>query len=389
MSSRYFRRVSFNERLYLASERRTPGFCIQLVVEADGGVDEQTLRRAVEAASIANPGARLVLRGVLGFTRWVDEGPVPPVRILEGWRSGARPPSDVARVLDPKTGPTCEVVLAPHEQGSRLVFRCFHGVMDASGLLHFAQDVFRALRGETPIGAPCMQNDTEFVSALAGTKRRSFLADAWPPLLGPTGVPERSVHWHRGRLPSAVPSLVAKVATTLARFAGPTARGLMMVPVDLRSYRKEPASTANRTCPVFLEVGASDDWRAVQTSLLKRLIAKEPLRLEVAEHAALWFPLWLLSALYGLWVNGHRRKGLFPFTALVTHVSLPSHDVLSAGSLRCRSVFLLPPESDFIPLCISAVTSPASTELVVSGPADLVSDEKLAALCAMLTRELS
>lgn len=104
MSSRYFRRVSFNERLYLASERRTPGFCIQLVVEADGGVDEQTLRRAVEAASIANPGARLVLRGLLGFTRWVDEGPVPPVRIIDGWNSNARPPADVARVLDPKNG---------------------------------------------------------------------------------------------------------------------------------------------------------------------------------------------------------------------------------------------------------------------------------------------
>lgn len=218
-----------------------------------------------------------------------------------------------------------------------------------------------------------------------------MMVDAWPPLLG--GATERvaaprNVAWARARLERPVPSLVAKVATSLVRFVGSGARGLMMIPVDLRSYRKVPASTANRTCPVFLEVAASDDWRGVQGKLLKRLIAKEPLRLDVAESVAPWLPLWLLGALYGVWVEGHRRKGLFPFSALVTHVALPSLEVLSTASLSCREAYLLPPQSDFIPLCISAVTSAAATDLVVSGPADLVSSTKVDDLCEVLRREL-
>lgn len=390
-NARYTRRVSFNERLYLAAERRSPGFCIQLVVFVDGAVDEHTLREAVATAGRANPGACLVLRGWLGFSRWESSGARPPVRIVPGWSRGARPSAEVERVLDPRSGPTCEVVFAPGGADAHLVFRCFHGVMDAAGLLHFAQDVFRAWRGEATFGAPCTLNDTEFVTELAGTRRRPMMVDAWPPLLG--GATERvaaprNVAWARARLERPVPSLVAKVATSLVRFVGSGARGLMMIPVDLRSYRKVPASTANRTCPVFLDVAASDDWRGVQGKLLKRLIAKEPLRLDVAESVAPWLPLWLLGALYRVWVEGHRRKGLFPFSALVTHVALPSLEVLSTASLSCREAYLLPPQSDFIPLCISAVTSAAATDLVVSGPADLVSSTKVDDLCEVLRREL-
>ncbi|MCA9540174.1 MAG: hypothetical protein KC620_14855, partial [Myxococcales bacterium] len=115
----FARRISFNERLYLAEERRQPGFCIQLVIEGDGALDIDALRVAVAQAAEANPGVRLVRRGVLGWMRWIAAGPVPPVREVR-WTEGD-PPAELERPLPPETGPTCEVVCAGP---ARLVFRC-------------------------------------------------------------------------------------------------------------------------------------------------------------------------------------------------------------------------------------------------------------------------
>ena len=386
--SDYTRRVSFNERIYLAAERRAPGFCIQLVLEFDAEMPpglEDRLTAAVAQAVAQNPGARLILRGVLGWTRWVAAGPVPPVRLVPPWPPGAPAPPEVERPLSPTLGPTCELVLTGGS-APRLVFRCFHGVMDASGLLHFATEVFRALRSESMQGAPCRLNDTEFVTALAGRRRRPMLKDAWPALLPRVAaappIAGRAVNWRRARISRSVPALVAKLSAALARHAGQNA--LIMVPVDLRHYGREPPSTANRTCPLFLDISPEQGWRAVHKVLLRRLMEREPLRLDPAEGVAPWLPLVWLTALYGLWVAGHRRKGRFPFSALVTHLALPSLDVLSGDGLRPSAVFLLPPQSDFIPLCVSAVTSPTCTDLIISGPEDLLGPAQLAALSEAL-----
>src|SRR4051812_10200224 len=111
--STYSRRVSFNERLYLAEDGLRPGFCIQIVIEGEGPLSPEPLKVAVARAAEVNPGCRLVLRGVLGWMRWVAEGPVPPVRVVSTWAEDGAPPAEIERPLPPDHGPTCEVVVAP------------------------------------------------------------------------------------------------------------------------------------------------------------------------------------------------------------------------------------------------------------------------------------
>ena len=73
----------------------------------------------------------------------------------------------------------------------------------------------------------------------------------------------------------------------------------------------------------------------------------------------------------------------------MTHLALPGADLLSAGDLRCRALYLLPPQSEFIPLCVSAVSAPVATDLVVSAPADLVAEAQLDRLCDVLRSALA
>jgi hypothetical protein len=154
----FSRPVFPTEWLYLAAARSMPPLAIQLCVEGDGiegdgHVDPEGLARAVAVASAACPGARLARRG----RTWVDSGQPPPVRVVDEPTFGAggswnllTGPLDQTQPLDPENGPTCEVLIA----GGTIVFRAFHGVMDGRGALAWAAYVFRALRGEPPVGAP-------------------------------------------------------------------------------------------------------------------------------------------------------------------------------------------------------------------------------------------
>ncbi|HEY2511210.1 MAG TPA: hypothetical protein VGI39_10150 [Polyangiaceae bacterium] len=381
----YSRRVSFNERLYLAAEALQPGFCVQIVVEGEGAVAPAALEAAVARAAEVNPGARLVRRGMLGWMRWVPEGPVPPVRVVGEWPDGEKPPPEVERPLPPETGPTCEVVLSPGPR-PRLVFRCFHGVMDARGLLYFAEEVFRALRSDALQGAPCTLSDTEVVESSVGSRTRPALQSDCLSVIATVSRRATPVIWKRVTLEGPLPSLVARIAVAVAqhaaRFHSSVTR--VMVPVDLRNYRRELLSTGNMTYPLFLDVPPGRSWRDLHKEILKRLGAKEPMRLDPAEKILPWLPMWLVTRFYGSWIAGHRRRGRFPFTALVTHVALHGVEPLEGGGFTARTLYFLPLPSDFIPLGIAAVSGPDAAHLVVSAPRGLLNEGELAELCEAL-----
>lgn len=372
----------------LVTEQRTPGFCIQLVVEGEGELSVDALEAAVATAAAVSPGARLVLRGWLGWLRWVPQGPVPPVRVLKEWPTDGSP-LELERPLPPRHGPTCEVVLAP---GPRLVFRCLHAAMDATGLLTFAADVFRALRGEPPLGADCPLNDTDLVVSLAGPRTRPPMKSGYPAINGGAARDRSETIWRRLCVPAPCPGLAARITTSLARqaarFHASTTR--VMIPVDLRNYRKDLRATGNLTSVLYMDIPADRGWRELHKEIIKRLAAKEPILLYPGERAFPWLPLWLVRWVYGRWLDGNRRSGRFPFSAMVTHVALSGYE-LGGGGFQPRSVWFLPVsvDLDFLPLAVSAVTGPREVEIVVSAPRGLIDERQLEALCEGLMADLS
>ena len=78
MKQLYTRNMSFNERLFVVADRLHPPVANRFIFEGTGVPDPERWRRAVEIASAANPGSRLVLKGRLGGCRWVIWA-TPPV----------------------------------------------------------------------------------------------------------------------------------------------------------------------------------------------------------------------------------------------------------------------------------------------------------------------
>ncbi|MFD0785635.1 hypothetical protein ACFQZ8_17150, partial [Micromonospora azadirachtae] len=141
----FSRPISPIEQGYLASAPFLPPFAIQLLVEGAGSIGVTALRRAVAVASEASPGTRMVG----GRRLWVDGGRTPPVTMLPSLDLDA---PALRRPFDLSAGPLSEVLLVPGDP-TTIVFRATHAMMDARGVLVWATDVLRALRGERPLGA--------------------------------------------------------------------------------------------------------------------------------------------------------------------------------------------------------------------------------------------
>ncbi len=384
----FSRRVSFNEKLYLATDGQPGGFCVQLVVQGTGTVAFDALVAAVERAAGVHPGARLVLRGVLGGARWVAAGPSPAVRRRPAFVDDAAAwsgPEALGPRLDPRRGPTCEVVLHEGERPA-LVFRCHHAVMDARGLLDFVVDVFAALRGEDVAGSDGTVTDTELVQQLAGRRTRPLLRGDRRNVLA-TRAARRSAQGARSVVVRrAGQALVARVALALARFATqhhatPTR---VMIPVDLRNYAPKLRASGNLTLPLFVDVDAAIGPRALQAAIVRRLVARDPLRLDPWERLGVWLPLAAIRLIFGLWTTTHRLRGRFPASVVVSHVVAPPCAQLSAPGFAAAAVFVVPMADHFLPLVVAITSVGDDAHLVVTAPRALAGEARLDEIAAAI-----
>jgi len=135
----------------------------QFIFDGNGVLDKAKWVSAVETASAANP-EPADFEGYPFASRWVDSGKSSPGK-RGGWfqmvgaRSRRRAVPHGSIIADWRAhlwSSSCSGQAAPKsyiQNQSR--------VMDAGGTLLWAEDIFRALRGEPVLGSTCTLNDEE------------------------------------------------------------------------------------------------------------------------------------------------------------------------------------------------------------------------------------
>ncbi|GAA1899927.1 hypothetical protein GCM10009753_31400 [Streptantibioticus ferralitis] len=324
---------------------------INLLIEGDGGLRPDELTRAVAVASAANPGSRLVLED----KRWVDSGKAPGVRVLDeepfNWE---RLDSPALRTELTESGPTCEVLLFPGAS-TIVVFRAAHAVMDGRGLLMWATDVFRVLRGHDPVGATSRINSEDLI-------RKICAPDAPPPVsgiptmefaspLGPRPANSPGPLWRRRTVDGTHLGATAKVIAALAASYGP---GRFIVPVDLRRHTPGIRTTAMLAHALYLEVRAGDGWEEVQREMLTGMAERRELATG-ADPVVMEVPLPMLRVGAEDRDKNAAQNNSYPGRAFVSHLGTVDLDELSAIDFRATSVYALgnnnpgsPPEIDLV-----------------------------------------
>ncbi|NEW45250.1 peptide synthetase [Nocardia cyriacigeorgica] len=358
-----FRRISPTERMYFPMRDLAPPFLMQLVFPGEGTVDPERLRQAIDVASAACPGSRLVRRG----RDWVDSGVPAAVRVVDDWTIDYAA-LDGDRVLHTPIGPTSEVtceVLLLTTRPVTLIFRAFHGVMDGMGLVTWALAVLAALRGQEPEPMPDPVADQELVRRVGAPGKPTMMLPKYRTAVGHGRQTRREPrHLLRRRtIAASGPGAVARVAALLAEQTTGTSR--IMMPVDLRRHDPRLRSTGNLALPLFFDITAGTT--SSEVNALKRSGLEQRRELNQMDNSGLAeIPQPAGRALLRTlnWLGARFGRNLA--SATVSHMGRFDLDELATPEFRPTSVLILPQHSVAMPLLFGLMESGGHTELTVS-----------------------
>lgn len=349
------RSLSPIERLWLVAETMAPPFAIEIVVE---GPPPSGIEQAVRLATEANPGVRGRLQGWLAGCRWVDGGePIPVSHATDPYGPGPQ-----------RTDPLDGVDVTVHPNA--VVFRGRHALVDGRGLLHFAEDTWRALRGEEPLGSQTIGTDLELARS-SGAERIPYPPEQHGAVTGlHRGGP--IVVWGKRTVSGPVPRLLPRVMAAViaeARRHQPGIPVCLHVPVDLR--RQGERTVANRTGMLFVGEDQLETVRERRHEAAGWILAQAPLR---------FLPLALLGWAARLAARNSIERSRFGATAVVSNVGRVDPSAFDAPEGRASSVYMVPPGTAATAAFLSLTGFGDRIEIVAVLPEGLASDGRLEAL---------
>lgn len=306
---------------------------------------------ALDRVVAGNPGARLRLTGLRGNARWCSDGHGPRLRIVRdcAWdgRSGVGTEFIKAAPLFPEEGRTAELIVAGEGKTAKVIFRVLHVAMDGMGAMHFLQELFRALRGETPLGTNAAFSDVDLM--LARRARRWTPLDMKPAacLMGSGRGREPGHVWRRISLEAAPAHLLSRIAVAVADSARPQSSDpvIVSIPVNLRRHIPGLLSTMNFTSMMRVAVEPGDTPERFAGRLRRMLDDGADLDYRRAFDAIRLLPLpWLDLLLDSTAENYASPK--FPETAVLSNLGNFERSDFCCPGFEATSLYGIPLESN-------------------------------------------
>jgi amino acid adenylation domain-containing protein len=379
-----YRKISPFEWTYLSATTHFPPFAIQLWIEVDSLSSHAELESALAIAAGANPGARLVPEE--GW--WIDSGRVPHVRSISGSESFSFSHPYFHAAFSFGDTPPIEIV---YWQGAGLIFRCSHALMDAGGLLFFAQETFRALRGEPVLGSHSKISDYDYLARFKHPKSRPWLLPNKKSPLGAPAFSKTGFVWERRTIPGQVSAVGARLASALGKMTQrlhPNGSSRTMLPVDLRQIDSTLRSTCNLSNALFLELPASSTWTEVYCRILEAFGRNDERAVSSLDAIFSRIPISILNRVFRRLHEYQVRNDRYMFSAMVSHVGPVSLSAFSFQGVTPRAVTLLPFDAPGSAITLITIQHENGLEIAASCPAATGEDGRLRMALDLLCEEL-
>ncbi|MER9117115.1 HAD-IIIC family phosphatase [Mesorhizobium sp. M0954] len=376
---RRLRRCTPTEWLYRCLESELPPFAIQLRIALRALPQVRALERALTACVEANPASRQQLSG----RWWLDEGGMPRIVSIDADTPFSLQHAALQRRLAPTGAPPVEVLRWP---GAGLVLRASHVSMDAAGLLHFAQDLFRALRGEPLLGSSGFLDDWSLLKASPHCRPLPSLPPMWS---SPAGAPSAAAGYVQAlrQVRGRVDSPTARIAAALAQAStGGTCR--LMIPVDLRLTNTALRTTANLSNPLFLDFESGWDASTCWRHVLGALSRHEQFGVAHATAALRWLPERATGRVLGVVQRWQARHGRHFFSAVSSNLARVSQAAFAFDGQLPTDVAFLPFDTPGAGLNLLTLQHDDALELAASCPAAAGDHGRLHALLDAVCAEL-
>lgn len=386
--------MTSTERVYLVNAEVCPPFANQLIIESTGEFKPEIWKNAVEVASAANPGSRLVLKGHLNFARWVDSGKTPPIIEIDGGNWDGMGQKDAPSFLEVPLNPrdhTCEFIII-HGDPIRFCLKTHHAVMDGRGTMQWFYDIVRVARGEQPIGFNSKITEWQAAKSFQKTGRTPKPHQ----YIAPTGKPsgnERGFVWRRIKLNGALyPNSLGQVAMILAREAWSHADGPVRfaVPVDLRTRVPKELSLGNLTNFIYSDINKNDTPESVAANVKHQLENKKDGELYWGDQLVRFMPLSMIRTSLINEIETKNRTGLYRNSGIISNIGEIPRDIFIGGGLTPIDCLGVPPCVDAIPLFLGMMrnTPLQICEIIISMPKVLANNGRFDALLQRIKDEM-
>ncbi len=374
------RPLSIASRIWIASDLVNPPVWTTIAVEGHGLIDAQKLRNAIMIASRANPGSRLVLRGNLSRSRWVDSGPSPLLTEIrnstwDGMSSDGL--TSLLKTYDVYRGPTAEVLIF-YGEPLRMIFRAHHAVMDGRGLITWTEDIFRVLNGQKPLGSDhsLVENDLLHLpdKRIHQPPAYNFIS----PVGGPVGNDTERV-WKRFRVKGHHSKLLAKIMLLTAKAARQQGEGPVRfgIPVDLRSRRPGLRSTGNLTNAVYIQVDRDSSIEQIADEIQRRLREKDDGKLNLEDILIPYIPIRMIRRILAADEQRRFSSNSYRCSGFITNLGKMDLNRFSSKSFQAVSCFVFPISIVSLPFFLTMSGYYDMTDYVLGMPRSFADEGKI------------
>jgi len=355
--------------------------CGFVLLEGEGALDAGRLRQAIANASAVHPGSRLALHGHGPWAHWRETDCLPPLEEIDGsaWDGcdGASAPFSDQAHLDVRHGPSVSYVLL-HGARTRLIQRSHHATMDGLGALEFLRDVFRSLRGETPLGASGAETDLGLARRLGG-KPRQIASDCLKPFPGNSNGNSGST-WQRLHISAPPPDQpLSRSILAIARIAREYADGEVLIdlPANFRHQFPEIRNIGNLTGSLRLSVPADATLDSIRHEITNGIGAGRHADAVVSAAGMRFLPLSLMRSVAARQAHKAVLQHRFTPSAVVSNLGRFHADEYSGATFRASSCNVIPPAYDGVPLFLVLSGSQYGYELCARAPIALANEGRL------------
>jgi hypothetical protein len=377
------RRLSFFEYGHAAAgasgETLEPPRIITMVLEGESTLMPRQWEEALRCVVDANHGIPLRVLGSRHRARWTREGALPPqLRVIENCQWDGRSHRGIEVIeqtpLPLQTGPAAELIVATGEI-TRLILRTRHALMDGMGVLHFFQELFRALRGEPLLGSNAAFSDVDLMRAVTSAGWKGGGESPIPLTGGAQGTSYGDV-WQRLTLPARPrKNLMGRVAEVAARYAWSFGPGPVRIAVAVNLRRHLPSLKSTMNFSGLLHVGmlpgetADDFRRKVREALEQNRDVSYPVAAECIRYLSFAF----IDRVTGRTSESYLRRKLLE-TVLITNLGVIDMAPLSCAQFAPDNYYTLPVMGNSF---ISLSASGKHLNIVVGMPAVYASEGRL------------
>ncbi len=368
------RKISPNEKMYLAFENKFSSFAINRIVSGIGYIDIQELKNAIIKTSDLIKESRFCLKG----NYWIDSNIAPNLFILENIELEKNLEMLLNRKFDLKKGPLCEILVVKEKEKFTLIFRSHHGIMDGKGQGIWIETIFKVLNNKEFKISSSSKRDIDLLYN-NGIKKKSDIIHLgkYSPIDNRNSFKITSPMVNKIIINESISNLTAKLIGAIHNLSKDK-ESRIIITKDIRDkFSEEDNNTGNLSLPMYLNT-QSNIWSEIYNDLIFKILNNQDITYSPFEYSIFNFlPTAIVSYGLGSIIKNYNDNSKTAASAVISNLGKIDLNLYSTHDFKANTIYALPVITPLVPISFVITELKNSTIITLGYYKDNFSTEQI------------